>query len=475
MKANRKARGFPRGERGNHMAIQYIKEELSTPVRFTCDVLVAGGGTAGTIAAIAAARNGASVILVERNSYLGGTLLDGAGPLHSYFNLYKAFPEAGKIQVVRGIASELVERMQAVGGSYGHLEQEMGYSYDSVATIIDREMYKEVIFDMMEEAGVKLLLHTDVAAVIKNGDAVQGVIIESKSGREAILAKSVIDCTGDGDVAARAGVPFKKCHETTSVGFPFGMANVDLKRMEAFLEEKGIIYQIIHADKGVPGDDLVRIGFQLREMEEFRPFMEETGMWGPLTVARHPGELSYINTANLRAVDGTDVEALTEAEIKLRKQAMTMARMLKKYIPGFEHAYVSWTINGVGVRYTRCIECEHDLSIDEILNGQRFEDEIGLYGFHDSAPRMMIRDGKYYGIPYRCLLPREVEGLLVAGRMITSDWDAHMSTRNTVSCMVQGQAAGTAAALAAADGTTVRAVDVPKLQKTLREQGVFLG
>ncbi len=455
--------------------MEYIREELSTPVRYTCDVLVAGGGTAGTIAALAAARCGAKVILIERNSYLGGTLLDGAGPLHSFFNLYKAFPEAGKVQVVRGIASELVERMQAVGGSFGHLEQEKGYSYDSVATIVDREMYKEVIFDMMQEAGVKLLLRTDAAAVIKDGDRVRGLIIESKSGREAILAGSVIDTTGDGDVAARAGVPFKKCHETTSVGFPFGMANVDLKRMEAFLEEKGIITQIIHADKGVPGDDLVRIGFELRKLPEFRDFMAETGMWGPLTVARHPGELSYINTANLRGVDATDTEALTAAELKLRKQAMTMARMLKKYIPGFENAYVSWTVNGVGVRYTRCIECDHDLTIDEILNAQRFDDEIGLYGFHDSAPRMMIKDGKYYGIPYRCLLPKGVDGLLVAGRLITSDWDAHMSTRNTVSCMVQGQAAGTAAAIAAADGVTVRTVDIRKLQQTLREQGVFFG
>lgn len=457
------------------MAMQYIEERLSTPVRYTCDVLVAGGGTAGTIAALAAARNGANVILIERNSYLGGTLLNGAGPWHSFFNLYKAFPEAGKVQVVQGIASEMVDRMQAAGGSYGHLEQEMGYSYDSVATIVDRETYKEVILDMMQESGVKLLLHTEAAAVLKDGDKVTGVIIESKSGREAILAKSVIDCTGDGDIAARAGVPFKKCHDTTSVGFPFGMANVDLKRMEKFCEEKGLIYQIIHADKGVPDDDLVRIGFELRKLPEFEPFMKETGMWGPLTVARHPGELSYINTANLRAIDGTDTEELTRAELTLRKQAMTMSRMLKKYIPGFENAYVSWTVDGVGVRYTRCIECEHDLTIDEILNATRFEDEIGLYGFHDSAPRMMIKDGKYYGIPYRCLIPKTVDGLLVAGRMITSDWDAHMSTRNVVSCMVQGQAAGTAAALAAKDGATVRTIDVKKLQGILKEQGVFFG
>jgi hypothetical protein len=154
---------------------------------------------------------------------------------------------------------------------------------------------------------------------------------------------------------------------------------------------------------------------------------------------------------------------------------MTLAKMLKEHIPGFENAYISWTPVCVGIRYTRVIECGHDMSLEEIVNGKRFDDEVMLYGFHDCAPRIMIKDGGYYGIPYRAFIPNGVEGLLVAGRLITSVWEAHMSTRNTVSCMAQGQAVGTAAALAAKSGVSVRELDVPLLRDTLKKQDVFLG
>ena len=149
--------------------------------------------------------------------------------------------------------------------------------------------------------------------------------------------------------------------------------------------------------------------------------------------------------------------------------------MLKRYIPGFENAYVYWTSYGLGVRYTRVIKCEHDLSLDEIVNGARFEDEVFLYGFHDCAPRIMIKDAGCYGIPYRAMLPVTIDGLLVAGRLITGEWEAHMSTRNTVSCMAQGEAVGTAAALCAARDCTPRDLDVQLLRATLRDHGVYLG
>jgi hypothetical protein len=154
---------------------------------------------------------------------------------------------------------------------------------------------------------------------------------------------------------------------------------------------------------------------------------------------------------------------------------MTLSKMLKEHIPGFEKANLTWTPASVGVRYTRVIDCEHDMTLDEIVNCQRFDDEVMLYGFHDCAPQIMIKDGGYYGIPYRAFLPKGVEGLLVAGRLITSTWEAHMSTRNTVSCMAQGQAVGTAAAMAAKAGINVRQIDVAKLREVLKSQDVFLG
>ncbi len=450
------------------------RETLSTPVRYECDVAVCGGGTAGFVAALAAARNGARTILIDRNSYVGGTIVGGAGPLHSFFNLYKAFPGAEKRQLVRGIPQEVIARLVARGGSYGHLEQEKGGNYDSVITLVDWEAFKDEVLRMLEEAGVTILLNAMVAGAICDGGTVEGVVIESKSGREAIRAKVVVDTTGDGDVAALAGAGFVKKHETTSVGFPFGMMNVDMKRLVAYLEEKDMITQIIRGPKD-GDDDVIRLGFELKKDPRFTEFMQKNTMWGPLGFSFHANNFNYINIANMRNVDVTDNEAASRAVVTLRHQVMDLSRMLVKYIPGFEHAYVNWTPNGLGVRYTRVIECEYDLSLEEITNGARFDDEVMLYGFHDCAPRIMIKDAKCYGIPYRALLPKRVEGLLVAGRLITGTWDAHMSTRNTVSCMAQGEAVGTAAALSARNGCAPRALDVAALRATLKANGVYLG
>lgn len=454
--------------------MEYIRETLETPVKYYCDVVVCGGGTAGITAALAASRNGARTILIEKNGYAGGTLVNGAGPLHSFFNLYQAYADAERKQVVKGIPQELIERLISEGGSLGHIDQEQGGDYDSAITLMDWEIFKDVILTMLEEAGVEILLNTDVAGALKEGDRITGVILQSKSGREALLAHTVIDTTGDGDVACLAGAGYVKRHDTTSVGMPFGMADVDMMKLAAWLKEKGLIYQLIEGDKGGGEDKIIRLGFHLKEVPEFTEFMEKNGMWGPLGFSYRRNNFTYINSANLRNVDATDTRALSDAGIALRHQVMTLAKMLKQYIPGFENAYVNWTPGNVGVRLTRIIECEYDLSVEEITEGKRFEDEVFLYGFHDCAPRLTIKDGGYYGFPYHAMVPKKVEGLLVAGRCVTSTWEAHMSTRNTVSCMAQGQAAGTAAAISAGKNILPRNVDIRELQQTLREQGVVL-
>ena len=452
----------------------FITESRKTPITDEYDVLVAGGGTAGTIAALAAARNGARTLIIERHGHLGGSMINGAGPLHSFFNLYKAFPETGKIQVVRGIPDELIRRLTQAGGCMGHLEQEIGFEYDSVATIIDWEIYKHVIFNMMQESGVKLMLHTFVTDVIKEENSVKGVIVESKSGREAILAKTVVDCTGDADVAFRSGVECPNTYPDGHVGMPFGMTGVDIPKAAAYLEKQGVIYSMIHADKGSSYDNIVRMGFHLNKLPEFTEYMNKSGLWGPLTLARHENEFSFINTTNIKPLDAVDIHEITRAEIELRAQVMAMAELLRRHVPGFKNGYISWTPVHFGVRRSRIVSCDYDISIDDIVNARRFADEVAVYGFHDCAPRIIIKDGKYYGIPYRALLPKGVENLIVAGRLITSNWEAHMSTRNTVSCMAQGQAAGTAAALAAQNGKPPRDLDTEDLRTVLREQGVFL-
>ena len=456
------------------MSQAFITENLATPVNYECDVLVCGGGTAGFAAALSAARNGADTILIEHNGYVGGTLVNGAGPLHSFFNLYHAYPEAGKHQVVQGIAQEIVDKLVERGQSPGHMEQKKGGSYDSVITIIDWEGYKALALEMLSEAGVRLLLHTDAVATVKDDTNLTHVIIQNKSGREAIRAKVVIDTTGDADVAALAGCETEKRHFTTTIGMPFGMTNVDMHRLVAFLQEKDLITQLVIGSEQSPDNQAIRLGFNLKKIPEFTDYMEENGIWGPLGFSLHENEFTYINGTCVRSVDTTNAQELSDAEVKLRLQVKTLSEMLIKYIPGFENAYVSWTPNKVGVRLTRIVKCEHVLSLDEIVDGARFDDEVFLYGFHDSAPRVTIKDGKWYGFPYRAMLPVGVDGLLVAGRLVTREWEAHMSTRNTVSCMAQGQAAGTAAALAARIGTSPRNLDTQLLRKTLKEQGVFL-
>jgi len=456
------------------MSGKYITENRKTPVNYECDVLVAGGGTAGVVAALAAARNGAKTILIERNGFLGGTLVSGAGPIHSFFNLYKAFPGAEEKQVIKGIPEDIINRLVECGGSLGHLEQDKGGNYDSRITLIDWEIFKDVIFQMLEEAGVQILLHVMAVDVVKEQNTVKGVIIEGKSGREAILARTVIDATGDGDIAYFAGAEFVKRHETTSAGFPFGMSNVDMPRLVRFLEENGLITQLIRGNKGSDTDDVIRLGFELKRIPAFKDFMEANGMWGPLGFSYHENNYTYINSCNLRAVDATDTVELSKAEIQLRRQAMKLARMLIEHIPGFERAYVSWTPPSVGIRLSRIIKCEYEMTLDDIVNCARFDDEVLLYGFHDCAPKIVIKDAGYYGIPYRAFIPKGLNGILVAGRLITSTWEAHMSTRNTGCCMAQGQAVGTAAAIAAKDGVDVRDVDIQNLRTTLKEQNVYL-
>lgn len=471
------------------------RENLETPVKYRCDVLVCGGGTAGAVAALAAAKTGADTMLVEKENFLGGSLVNHAGPLHSFFNLFYAFPETGKIQVVRGIPEEIVKRLQKEHGSYGHLEQRIGGDHDSTATIIDREIYKNTINQMCLENGVHLLLDTLIVGTIVEQGAVQGVIIENKSGRQVISAKVVIDCSGDADVAFRAGASCINMSRMQAVSMPFALGNVDLRKVEEFAEQKGIVFTKIHARKNEK-EDLVRFGFNACTLPEFAEFNEgiiarpkEVGsgekvpekarvrlrMFGPWGVNYHENEWSYVNSNMMISVDPTDAEQLTNAEITLRNKCVEFTERLRRYVPGFEKCYISWTPSYLGIRASRIVECEYDLTSEDIESGQRFDDEVALYGYHDYSPSVKIRDGLYFGFPYRAFLPRKIENLLVAGRIITTEHSAHMSTRNTVSCMVQGHAVGTAAALSALGNISPRELDISCLREKLLEQNVFLG
>lgn len=452
----------------------YIEEQHRIPITYDCDVLVVGGGTAGIIAALAAAETGAKTVLIEKNGFLGGVLIHGAICLHSFFNLFKPFPDRSKVQLVRGIPERIVQAMVQAGGCPGHLDVEVGYDYDSVATTFDPEIFKKVAFDLVKEAGIRLLLHTFVVDTITKDGVVKGVIAESKSGREAIMAKVVVDATGDADVAFRAGAECVDGHQEYPVANIFGMGNVDVDRLLAFLQENRLLSHLAYVDDPAGNRRITRLGMNLRGSDKLREAVQELGIWGPVTVSHHKGELTYINCTSARGLNAIDRDDLTQAEIRLRTQIADVVSLLQNNVPGFEDAFLSRTSPFVCVRRTRVVVCEYDITLADIVEGRGFEDEIARYGFHDMAPRYIVDRGGSYGIPYRALLPKKIDNLLVAGRMITSTYEAHMSTRNSVCCMAQGHAAGTAAAMAALRGIAPRDIPLGELQDMLESQDVYL-
>lgn len=348
---------------------------------------------------------------------------------------------------------------------------------------------------MMQEAGVRVLTETMVTSVIKEEQTLKGVVIENKSGRQAILAGSVVDCTGDADVAVQAGVPYVDQTQECIVSMVHGIANVDLERVAEYARERGLIHALVRADKGKEKNAIIRMAIDLGKMEEKKK-LEEKGysvaypdsLDGPhkrqkfsvgysgrvWMIAYHGNEINYINYNDICKVDATNAEDMTIAYAKLTRACFDFTEFLKENVPGFEEAYLNRIPEHLGVRRSRAVCCEYELTREDVTTAARFEDEVGLYGYNDLSPKATVNDGEWFGLPYRAIVPSKVDQLLVAGRLISSDYVAHMSTRNTVSCMLQGHAAGTAAALAAMEHVRVRDLDVKKLREVLRKQGAFL-
>lgn len=439
------------------------------------DVLVAGGGMAGIAAAIAAARTGARTLLIEKAGWLGGIGITGATGLHSFFNIFDAHAGVERMRVVAGIAQELVDRVTAMGGGLGHVRMERGGDFVSMLTPVEPEVFKLAAVQLCQEAGVELLLHTVIDEVRATGGYVEGVVVWNKGGRTLIRARQVVDCTGDGDLAAYAGAPNERFKPgdpgAYSAGFTFRLCNVDLAALEADLDRRGLITQLAHAVKpGMREPDLVRLGI---DMQKLRRMGIESAPRYFLSSSLRPREITYCNCINYGPNDGLDVQALTAAENDLRRRMFEVAEMFRSHVAGCEQCYVAGPAPLVGQRRGLAIHCEYELSELDCTTGRQFEDQIGCFSFIDNA-RYFVRDGGAYGIPYRALIPRQVDNVLIAGRMMTVDLVAHNSTRNTVNCLVCGQAAGTAAALAALQGKTPRQVDVAALRERLVRDGVLL-
>jgi hypothetical protein len=436
-------------------------------------VLVAGGGTAGVMAAIAAARQGARTALVEVKGYPGGTVTEGGTALHSFYNLWKAFPGCPKRQVVKGIPQELIERLLAVGGCSGHGEMSRGFGYDSVCTAIDTELYKLIAFEMLVEAGVSVFVNTMVAGAIVDGAQVRGAIVESRSGREAFYAKSLVDCTAYGDLAAAAGAEFTEPNDYAVVN-SFGMGNVSMERLQAFLDQHDAVTQQAEGIRSGEEEQIIRLqGNMARLPGEFREEAGKIGM-SMVTTTVHDNYWMFIKINYKMPISPTNRDEVAKAELELRQRQFRAVQLIREFIPGCEKAFMARTSPKLCIRRARLIACDYDMTHEDVIEGRHFDDDVMAYGFHDNAPRLQIKDGGTYGMPYKALRVAGLENLLAAGMLITSDHRAHMSTRNTVCCMGQGQATGTAAALCAQRNCGSRDLPYPVLRDALLRGGVYL-
>ena len=339
-------------------------------------------------------------------------------------------------------------------------------------TPFDPETAKFVALDMVREAGVQLRFHTFVADAIVEDGRVTGVVAASKSGLEALKAQITVDCSADADVAARAGAAYDKGRDEDGLLQPmtlfFRVKNVN----NAVVEE----YVTSHPDDFRPFESLVRKG---RESGEFPIPRKGIGMY-------RTGEEGVwrINTTRLHRLDGTSVEDLTQGEIDGREQVKAILKFMRARLPGFENAELLDTASMIGVRETRRIVGEYQLNLDDLGTGREFEDVIALCGYpvdiHSPTDDSGGTDGKLktaniYQIPYRSLVPKEMDGLLVAGRSLSATHEAQAAVRVMPPVFAMGQAAGTAAALAIEYGVEPRAVPVPQLQQMLVRQKAYLG
>ena len=431
----------------------YCEPARELPVVGSYDVIVAGGGPAGIAAAWAAAANGAETILLEHANCLGGMAIPG------YMSHWVGTTGSS---VYREILKRCLEdpwESEKLSNGNKH--------------VINHEKQKLVILDLLEEAGVKIQLRTDVVGVCKEGSKVKGVITESKSGREVIEGKVVIDCTGDGDVAAFAGVPFQLGREEDQkmqpVTLMFKLAGVD--------PETAICPGSFETLVDVPKGEIQALG------RTHLPAPAGHVLLYPSTI---PG-IVVVNMTNVIDIDGTDVRDLSKAEIICMRQIPEIVKFLREFAPGYEHCYAIASAANVGVRETRHFKGLYALTAEDIVEGRTFDDWIATkcafnFDIHNVDGAGLDKNGAQkhfhskgtYTIPYRCCVPETVDGLLFAGRNISGSHKAHSNYRAMPICCGMGQGCGTAAAVAVKDQVELRHVDIAKVQELLLKDGVTL-
>jgi hypothetical protein len=421
-------------------AQKYSEPAREVPVVAAVDVLVLGGGPAGLGAALAAARTGAETMLVERYGYLGGL---ATGGLVLFMD---GVADKNGTRAIGGILWETLDRLRTMNGLAGS---------DEWSLHVDSEILKLVADEMCREASVSLRLHSLAVAPMMDGDRIRGAILESKSGRQAVSAKFCIDCTGDGDVAASAGAAFET--GTRRIGLNLKIGGVDVEAFRRFEEEHPEKVRSLYAELRETG------GFRLRAGPT--PHSDKGVYWvnnGGLADRQGAGP----DGDRERSLSGIDVDDLTFAEVELRRRMGISLEFYRKQIPGYENVHLLAIASQIGVRESRRIRGLYRLTQSDLTEAREFEDNIG-------AVAILWPEQGRYRVPYRSLVSSDIDGLLMAGRCISTDHWFQNLTRLIPASVMTGQAAGTAAALCVRDGFPAAKIDPGLLTDALRQAGVI--
>ena len=454
------------------VAGQYIEPARALPILAQCDVLVVGAGPAGLSAALAARRAGADVVLLERFGCFGGVITTVGMETLAWYR-YEGTIES------EGIGVEMERLAAQMGGS-------IKWPYND-SECLDADFFKVVADHLVREAGIRPILHCMAVDVIFDGDSnrLKGIITESKSGRQVVLAQRIIDCTGDADIAHLAGASYRKTPKDKMLGMTtvFNASGVDKKKFLQYTEEQPATYADWSRtwDQETTGkEDVLRSPYLDKEFDEARALgvipqntQNLGGSWSALSDA---GEATNLNLAHMHGYDSTDVMDLTQAEMQGRQEALYALTALKKVVPGFENAKLRNFGMTLGIRDSRKIIGRYNLTSDDVRNQAKFADTIGIFPEFIDGYNVLIlpSTGRYFEVPYGCMVPIEVDNLLVAGRCVAGDMVSHAAMRNMMACTVTGQGAGVAAAVSLQNKVSTADVDLTLVQAELERQGVRL-
>ncbi len=473
------------------------------------DVIIAGAGTTGIVAALAAAESGAKTCLIESSGYLGGTTFALGNVVGFHNNRGEA--------VVAGIPQKIVDRLAETGGvvGTGHIPNPGGMG--GTVTLMDSGVFNAVAFEMVEKAEVELMLHTVVMGIVMDDNVLKGIKVVNKAGIRTINAPVVVDCTGDADIAVMSNAQWEKdqAGKALSATMVYRVGGVDHQAFVAdlrahphkvtlledpFLREKRgfsveqVMNDQVHSIHDLPYiyiENLVRDYIPKSDWPRWGITSVEKAGWGQLkpfgsrlhiSASAISREVVYVNTTNVH-FDATDPKAISRAEIEAQRQVKLSLELVRTYLPGFSKVTFLGSMPKISVRASRRIVGMYQLTREDISGGRHFDDSIarGCYPMSVQSAtesnvrhHLYVKDGGDYGVPYGCLIPLGVEGLIVAGRCISATREASGSARIGAQCMAYGHAAGVAAALSAKEGVQPRNLNVGKLRSKLTEQGALV-